>query len=929
MHLTRICPETEESSLFSPNRLVSLIDGLSQWGERPALMSLQDAGMRRRTYAELGDQVRRLTAGLIESGVTRGEHLALLVENRIEWIVAALATIRAGAVLVPLDVQSSDKALRHVLRDCEARRIFTTSGELPRLERLGLELLEPILLDAENDDPRSWQQAPLDEPGELPQIDPESPAVLFYTSGTTGLPKGVPLVHRNLDFQLNAFLNTRLISETDHVLLPLPLHHVYPFVFGMLGILAFGALIVLPQSLTGPQLVRALQDGEATGIVGVPRLFAALCSGIAGQFDSRGPFARFYFTCAMGLSTWLRRRCRLRAGKLLFRPIHQRLGPRLRIVASGGARLEPELAWKLEALGWRVVTGYGLTETAPLLSIDLPDTIKIGSAGRPFPGVEIRIDPLPLPDESREARSLPAGVPQSAGEIVVRGPNVFTGYRNLPEETAKAFTADGWFRTGDMGRFDEEGYLFVIGRISTLIVAASGEKVQPEDVEEVYLEDPVIREIGILQKDGNLVAVIVPNLSEIRQRGEETESAVRKAVETQSKRLPSFQRVTDCAFTREPLSRTRLGKLRRHLLPQRYDRARHGDVSQETEARPISIEKMTDEDQALLENPKARQVWHWLANRYSSQRLTPDSSPQLDLGVDSLEWLRITLEIRERVGVELDEAALARIDTVRDLLQEVLRQPAEQSHASPLQEPEKVLDERQMRLLEPLGTLSSAIATVFFSLNRLLMRTVFRLQVQGLENLPEGQFVITPNHLSHLDSFAIAAALNNKQLRNTYWAAWTGVAFKNPLRRLLSRLAHSLPIDPDRAVASSLAFGALALQRRRNLVWFPEGQRSDTGKLQPFKPGIGMLLDRSPVPVVPVFIHGTYEAMPVGRKLPVPTPLGVVFGKPLDPRELAKAGEGDQTPERITWGLHEKVAALADSKRRRAEEIGHPTAAVR
>jgi long-chain acyl-CoA synthetase len=227
----------------------------------------------------------------------------------------------------------------------------------------------------------------------------------------------------------------------------------------MLGVLTFGALIVLPQSLTGPQLVRALKEGQVTGIVGVPRLFAALCSGIAGQFESRGALARCYFTCAMSLSGWLRRHFRLRAGKLLLRPIHQRFGSSVRIVACGGARLEPELAWKLEALGWQVATGYGLTETAPLLGIDLPETNRIGSAGRRLPGVEIRIDPLIAPEDAEETRPLPASVPESVGEIVARGPSVFREYLHLPEETAKAFTTDGWFRTGDMGYFDSEGYL--------------------------------------------------------------------------------------------------------------------------------------------------------------------------------------------------------------------------------------------------------------------------------------------------------------------------------------------------------------------------------------------------------------------------------------------------------------------------------------
>jgi len=202
-----------------------------------------------------------------------------------------------------------------------------------------------------------------------------------------------------------------------------------------------------------------------------------------------------------------------------------------------------------------------------------------------------------------------------------------------------------------------------------------------------------------------------------------------------------------------------------------------------------------------------------------------------------------------------------------------------------------------------------------FALNRTLARKVFHLRVEGVEHLPrEGPFVLAPNHVSFLDPFAVAAALDYPRLRHTYWAGRVGVAFGNPFTRLISRLAQAVPIDSHRAVFSSLAFGAVVLMSQKNLIWFPEGHRSPTGELQPFKPGIGMLLDRYPVPVVPVFIDGTHEAMPPGRIWVRPKQVTVVFGGPLEPRELEQQGEGDQPQSRIVQALHEHVAELIGNR---------------
>jgi long-chain acyl-CoA synthetase len=269
--------------------------------------------------------------------------------------------------------------------------------------------------------------------------------------------------------------------------------------------------------------------------------------------------------------------------------------------------------------------------------------------------------------------------------------------------------------------------------------------------------------------------------------------------------------------------------------------------------------------------------------------------------------------------VELSEEAIGGIYTVRDLLNEVAERASaggEGLHqALPLEQPEEVLSDEQKRWLRPLGPAESAAARGMFALNRAIARKAFDLHVEGTEHLPEeGPFVLTPNHISFLDPFAVAAALDYRRLRHTYWAGRVGVAFGNPLTRRVSRLAQAVPIDSHRAVFSSLAFGALALKSQKNLIWFPEGHRSPTGELQPFKPGIGMLLDRYPAPVVPVFIDGTHEAMLPGRVWVQPKKVTVIFGKPLDPRELEQQGEGDQPQSRIVQALHEHVAEMMSAR---------------
>lgn len=922
--------------------LQSLVHALHTFGDKPCLLALHHDGIARWSYAEVDDHVQRLAHGLARIGVGRGDYVALLATNRPEWVIACLAVIGAGAAIVPLDTGIRTEALEGVLHDSAARFIFTTTEYLNRLQQLDRgQAIRTILLDVAADDERGWRVLLTDTTAALPSVEPDEPAALFYTSGTTGTPKGVPLTHRNLAFQLRSVQQAKLVDTHDRVLLPLPMYHVYPFTIGLLTPLFLGLPIVLPQALTGPQLIRALREGEVTIMIGVPRLYRALYEGIEAQVQVGGPVVARLFKASMNLSIWLRRRLRVRAGQTLFRSLHKRFGGNLRMVASGGSALDPDLAWKLEGLGWRVAIGYGLTETAPLLTMNLPMTApllslrrpaapKLASVGTALSGIEIRIDTAAYPAEAAgpqtelvsESRFVQPSQTKSAapeqGEILARGTSVFAGYRNLPAQTAEAFTEDGWFRTGDLGYLDAEGYVYITGRASTLIVTEGGKNVQPEPVEEVYQNHVFIREIGMLQQDQHLVALIMPEMDEVnQQRNGDVERAVREAVNAQAQLLPSYQRITDYAITPEPLPRTNLGKIRRHVLAELYTQVKQGVLPTETaNVGPIPIADMSEADRVLLEHPAARQVWDWLANRYPDRRLTPDTSPQLDLGVDSLAWLNLTLEISERTGAELSGEAIARISTVRDLLQEVnMAAEGEEATASAIEHPEEVLTAEQQAWLDPVRPALRVLGVVVFMLLRVAARLLFRVEARGLAHLPDhGNFVLTPNHTSYLDPPVIASVLSYNQMRQTYWAGSTDVMFQLPIMRLISRMAQVMPVA-GKAVGtglSSLAFAAITLKRKKNLVWFPEGRVATTADMLPFREGIGIVLEHYPVPVVPVFIQGAREALPLGSLMIRPRKVTLTFGPPCDPRELAQQGQGDTAPARIANALQQRVAALAE-----------------
>jgi long-chain acyl-CoA synthetase len=901
--------------------LVDVIQSLAPRGQHDAIVAFQPGRTDRMAYADLASRVDHMASGLAGAGVTKGDRIAVLAPNQANWVVAALAALRAGAMVVPIDVQLPDKTLAHVLRDAEPRVLCTVAAQTDRVRATRVAPQTIVILDEpEGEKPARGPHVAAARTAAHPQVGADDPALLFYTSGTTGPPKGVPLTHGNIVHQLNVLIGMHLVRPKDRLFLPLPFHHVYPFVLGTLLPLALGAPIVLPGGLTGPQMTQAAREGRVTVIVGVPRLYRALLDGVEHEAAAAGRIPALVLKTALGLSTLVRRTTGLRAGRVLLRSVGRRIGPHIRMVASGGAALHPDVAYQLEALGWDVATGYGLSETSPLLTMNVPGSSRLNSAGRSIPGVELRIDP-PALAEGESTQERPASGHPAEGEVVVRGPNVFAGYRNLPDKTRDAFTPDGRFRTGDLGRIDRRGFLHLTGRVSTMILTEGGKHVQPDDVEEVYQKHPMIREIGVLQKDGKLVAVVVPSHAGAQGGNKNSEAAIRKALDEQGRRLRPYERIAEFAVTTEPLPKTRMGKVQRHELAERFERAKSGK-GDSRKTGPMPEKEMPGEDQELLRDPAAAAVWAWLAERSPHARLTPDSSLRMDLDVDSMEWLNLTLEIGRRAGVQLGEDAIGRVQTVRDLLQEV--SAAAKGDGSQLDEaldnPRKALSAQQRQWLQSLGPVQTALARGLYLGNRALMRACFRVQVQGREHLPaHGSYVVAPNHVSYLDPFVLAAALDHARLRKLCWAAWTGTAFQNPLTRAVSRLARAVPIDPDRAVISSLALAAAVLKRGDSLVWFPEGARSADGTLQALRPGLGILLEHHAAVVVPAHIQGAHEAWPPRAALPRPHRIRIFFGEAITSAELEREGTGATRGERITKSLEKRLKKLAREARPRAK----------
>lgn len=858
----------------APATLRDLVSDLARFGDKSAIVHVRGGKGEATGFAALGEAALALAGALAARGFGRGDMVLLWGPNSVDWVVVRLALGALGAIAAALDDLTTEEEGRVLVADIAPKLAFASAAHAATVRAIAPELAVVALERAEG--LTHWSELAAGPKAALPPIAAEDPMMLVATSGTTGRPKTFLLTHANVLHNVRALAAQGIVTEADRALLPLPLHHVYPLTVGILTPFTIGTTVVFPESVTGPHLVAALKEGRCTVMVAVPRLYGALLDGLMARVRAQ-PFAkRAAFRALFSLSMLLRRRFGIRAGRRLFRSLHAQLAPDLWLMASGGAAFEASVIWPLEALGWQVLSGWGLAETASILTNNHKDKARIGSEGWPLPGVELRVAE---PDE------------RGVGELQCRGPSVFAGYRNNPEANEAAFTADGWFRTGDLGFIDEDGYVHIVGRVKEMIVLGGGKNVFPEELEKRLAIDPAIKEIAVLEREGKLVALVVPDEAKIAAAGSpRIEDAVRVALATAQQGLPSWQRLAGFAITREALPRTRLGKIQRFRLPPLYDAARAG--------RSAPSASMAEEDRRLLAEPAAKGMWELLRARFPDRLVAPAQSPQLDLGIDSLGWVEISLEAEARLGLAFTEEDWAGVTTVRDILALAVARAQGAAPAKPAAPDLAWLDPPPW----PYRSAGRALAI----LNQALCAAMFRLRTEGRTNIPPGPVIIAANHLSDLDPAIMAAALPGEALARVRWSGEASRLFRTRAGRFLARAARIFPVE-ERAPATTLAYAKESLARGECLIWFPESWRSPDGAIQRFLPGIGELVRATGAPVVPARISGTFEAMPRTARWPKPHPVRVVFGAPLSAAELTAGAADAQT---IADRVREAVVAL-------------------
>jgi long-chain acyl-CoA synthetase len=490
------------------------------------------------TYAEFGALVEGFRAGLASRGIERGDRVAIVSNNRVAWAVAAYASYGLGAAIVPMYEAQSPKEWEFVVRDCEAKILIVPNepvlakampllGAVPTLKHI-------VLLEgATNSDPRVSNYASLLASGPaVPSIHPtpDDVAALLYTSGTTGIPKGVVLSHGNIASNVSASQDVFSITPSDRALSILPWAHAFGQTADLHVLFACGAGIAICEGVD--KILDNLAEVRPTMMACVPTIFNRVYTTVQQQLAHRPKPVQLLVRQTLrlkargrgGVPASLHERLLMRiVDKIVFDKVRARLGGRLKFAISGGAALSRDVAEFIDSIGIVVYEGYGLTETSPTSTVNTPAARKIGSVGRPLPGVRIVIDPASgerNPEGRGEASAL-------EGEIIVYGPNVMKGYFHRPEETAAVFTPDGGFRTGDMGYLDAEGFLFITGRIKEQYKLENGKYVVPSPLEELLKLSPYISNAMIYgdNKPYN-VALIVANVSALRKWATENQIAL-------------------------------------------------------------------------------------------------------------------------------------------------------------------------------------------------------------------------------------------------------------------------------------------------------------------------------------------------------------------------------------------------------------------
>ena len=802
-----------------PDTIVDFLrEAAARHGPRDALLIKPAFRYIRWTYDRLWEDSGRVATLLQRRGLNKGDQAILWGPNSPHWVLAFFGCLRAGVVLIPLDLRSAPDYVSRVISRTEPKLAFTSrftpKGDVDLgVPEISFEELELAISDLPTPDP-------------VP-IQPDDLAEIMFTSGTTGDPKGVMLTHRNLTANIEGISQYISVDSSSRLLSILPLSHMYEQMGGLFFTLHSGASVTYPTSRQPTVLSRTMRERKITTMLMVPQALELLMNGIEREVIRQGKERLWKKLLKVAERTpfGLRRH--------LFRTVHKQFGGKLDLIVSGGAPLDRDLGRKWEMLGIKVLQGYGATEASPVISNHTMVERRPDSTGRPLPNVQVKIS--------------------EQGEILVKGDNITPGYYNAPEETAKAFQ-DGWYKTGDLGYFDKDGFLHIQGRVKDMIVLSSGQNVFPQDIQTVLVKHPSVKDAVVigLPKGTSVEVHAALILSD--------PDSAKQAVDWANSQLAEQQRVRSfTVWPDEDFPRTHTLKVKNQVVIDTI--LRGAEQSAPSSPRPASTPPTGARDlMSIIAELSRRDL-----------ELVPDTaSLGNDLDLDSLGRIELLSAIETELGVYLDESKVSPDTTVRQLsslVEEGSRRP-----------PMVKFPGWGMRWW-------ARMARGFFHQGAVfpLMTLAYGLKVSGSENLAglTGPVLFASNHHLGLDNPLIFKAVTRRWRRRLAVAA-AAELWSNPVWWVLNPLlGNGFPIARTGPIRPSLENLGSIMDRGWSVLIYPEGVLTVGGPMKPFMQGAGLVAVEGRVPVVPMRLDVTKFGSPSRLPLLRRGRVEIRFGPPL------------------------------------------------
>lgn len=779
--------------------------------------------------------------------------VAIFSENRPGWIFAFYSAWKNDCIAVPIDFMSVADEVAYIINDCQPEAIFVSDERKPVLmDALKQVDYKPLLININKNEELTEQQNHEITP--FPEPDTEKTALLIYTSGTTGSPKGVMLSFKNLLFNIEAVTQkVKIITTGERLMILLPLHHIFPLLGTLIAPFYMELTVAMSPSLASEDIIKTLQENKVSVFIGVPRLFYLFRKGIMAKIEQKR-IARIMFKLAQKVDSY-------KFSRKIFKEVHNKFGGSIKYMISGGAALDPVVGRDFRTLGFEILEGYGMTETAPMITFTQPGKVLVGSAGFVIDGAEV------------EVRN---------GEIVCRGPNVMQGYYNKPEETAEIIQ-DGWLHTGDLGHFDENGYIHITGRKKEILVLSNGKNINPSEIE-FKLEEasPIVKEAGVFLDKEILRAIVSVDPVVARELGitDIKEEVRQNIIETYNLKSNPYKKILGFEITHEELPKTRLGKIKRFQLPtliQSFeDKKEEAEESQLEEY--FIIKKFIEDEKGIT--------------------VKAGDHLEFDLALDSLDKISLQVFLEVSFGLKLSPEEIMGFPSVLKL-SEMIHNEKKKTSVDTINWAE-ILKEK-INITLPKSWITS---NIIIKLSKYFFHLYFRFHAIGKNNLPDTPCIIAPNHQSFIDGLFIATMIKTRKMRNTYFYAKE----KHVQRRWVKFFAgrnNVIIMDINNDLKLSIQRMAEALKNKRNIIIFPEGTRTKNGKLGPFKKTFAILSRELKVPIVPVAIRGAFEALPSGSFLPKPfKTICVEFLPPIHPEDhYTYDSLADMVKEKIEKGM--------------------------